>query len=57
MGLLPEWRQAVHHFITNAIPGNTRRDYSIQPVAKLFPDAGGYVNEVRAARGPEPLNL
>jgi hypothetical protein len=46
MGLLPAWRDATYHFIVNAIPGTIRRDYSIQPLAKLFPDAGGYVNEV-----------
>jgi hypothetical protein len=46
MGLLPAWREATYHFITNAVPGNIRRDYDIGAIAKLFPDAGGYVNEV-----------
>lgn len=46
MGLLPAWRDAVYHFIINAVPGNIRHDFDIQPIAKLFPDAGGYVNEV-----------
>ena len=47
MGLLPAWRDATYHFIVNAVPGSIRRDYSIGPLAALFPDAGGYVNEVR----------
>jgi hypothetical protein len=46
MGLLPQWRDMTYHFITNAVPGNTRHDYGIDTIAKLFPDAGGYVNEV-----------
>jgi hypothetical protein len=46
MGLNPEWRDATYHFIINAVPGNIRHDYDITPIAKLFPDAGGYVNEV-----------
>jgi hypothetical protein len=46
MGLLPEWRDATYHFIINAIPGMIRRDFDIGPIAKLFPDAGAYVNEV-----------
>jgi len=46
MGLLPAWRTITHHFITNAIPGNIRHDYGIETLAELFPDAGGYVNEV-----------
>ena len=45
MGLLPAWRDATYHFIVNAVPGSIRRDYNIHPIAKLFPDAGGYVNE------------
>jgi hypothetical protein len=45
MGLLPEWRDMTYHFITNAVPGNIRHDYGIDPLAALFPDAGGYVNE------------
>lgn len=46
MGLHPAWRDAVYHFIINAVPGNIRHDYDIRPIAKLFPDAGAYVNEV-----------
>lgn len=46
MGLNPAWRDAVYHFIINAVPGNIRHDYDISAIAKLFPDAGGYVNEV-----------
>lgn len=46
MGLNPAWRDATYHFIINAVPGNIRHDYNIAPIAKLFPDAGGYVNEV-----------
>lgn len=46
MGLLPAWRTMTHHFITNAVPGNIRHDYGIDTLANLFPDAGGYVNEV-----------
>jgi hypothetical protein len=42
----PAWRTATFHFIVNAIPGMVRRDYNVQPLAKLFPDAGAYVNEV-----------
>jgi hypothetical protein len=45
-GVTPAWRNATWHFIINAVPGMIRRDYSVQPLAKLFPDAGGYVNEV-----------
>lgn len=48
MGLLPAWRTMTHHFITNAVPGNIRHDYGIDSLAALFPDAGGYVNEVRS---------
>jgi hypothetical protein len=51
MGLLPAWRDATYHFIVNAVPGSIRRDYSIAPIAKLFPDAGGYVNEVSVWTG------
>jgi hypothetical protein len=50
MGLNPVWRDAVYHFIINAVPGNIRHDYDISPIAKLFPDAGGYVNEVCVER-------
>jgi hypothetical protein len=46
LGLLPAWRQATYHFIINAAPGDQRNDYDISPIAKLFPDAGAYVNEV-----------
>jgi hypothetical protein len=46
MGLLPAWRDMTWHFITNAVPGNVRHDYGIDAIANLFPDAGGYVNEV-----------
>lgn len=45
MGLLPAWRDATYHFIINAVPGNIRHDFDISPIAKLFPDAGAYVNE------------
>jgi hypothetical protein len=45
LGLLPAWRDATYHYIINAVPGNIRHDYDIGPIAKLFPDAGGYVNE------------
>jgi hypothetical protein len=45
-GVTPAWRNATYHFIVNAVPGMIRRDYSVQPLAKLFPDAGAYVNEV-----------
>jgi hypothetical protein len=44
--LLPAWRDMTWHFITNAVPGNIRHDYGIDAIARLFPDAGGYVNEV-----------
>lgn len=50
MGLLPAWRTMTYHFITNAIPGNIRHDYGIDTIADLFPDAGGYVNEVCLSR-------
>jgi hypothetical protein len=46
LGLHPAWRDTTYHFIINAVPGNIRHDYDIGPIAKLFPDAGGYVNEV-----------
>jgi hypothetical protein len=46
-GVTPAWRNATFHFIINAVPGMIRRDYNVQPLAKLFPDAGAYVNEVR----------
>lgn len=45
-GLLPQWRNATFHFIVNAVAGAVRHDYNVQPLAKLFPDAGAYVNEV-----------
>lgn len=45
MGLNPAWRDMTFHYIINAVPGNIRHDYDIQPIAKLFPEAGGYVNE------------
>jgi hypothetical protein len=45
-GVLPQWRQATYHFIINAVPGDTRNDYTVAALAKLFPDAGAYVNEV-----------
>jgi hypothetical protein len=47
MALLPQWRQATYHYIINAAPGDSRNDYDIGALAKLFPDAGAYVNEVR----------
>jgi hypothetical protein len=46
VSVLPAWRDMIYHFITDAVPGDIRHDYNIQPVAKLFPDAGAYVNEV-----------
>lgn len=46
LGLLPAWRDATYHFIINAVPGMIRRDFDIGPIAKLFPDAGAYINEV-----------
>jgi len=49
MGLLPAWRNATYHFIINAVPGDSRNDYTIHPIDKLFPDAGGYVNEASHA--------
>jgi hypothetical protein len=52
MGLLPAWRDMTWHFITNAVPGNVRHDYGIDTIAKLFPDAGAYVNEVCILRVP-----
>jgi Berberine and berberine like/FAD binding domain len=45
LGLNPAWRDATYHYIINAVPGNIRHDYDIGPMAKLFPDAGAYVNE------------
>ncbi|TLD35106.1 Mitochondrial intermediate peptidase [Venturia nashicola] len=45
MGLNPAWRDMTYHYIINAVPGNLRHDYDITPIAKLFPEAGGYVNE------------
>jgi FAD/FMN-containing dehydrogenase len=45
VGVTPAWRNATYHFIINAVPGDVRHDYSIAPIAKLFPDAGAYVNE------------
>lgn len=56
MGLLPAWRDMTYHFITNAVPGNVRHDYGIDPIAKLFPDAGGYVNEVRPSLASKHLS-
>lgn len=56
MGLLPAWRDATYHFIVNAVPGSIRRDYTIHPIAKLFPDAGGYVNEA-ASEEPDWKNV
>jgi hypothetical protein len=46
--VLPAWRDATYHFIINGIPGMIRRDFDIGPIAKLFPDAGAYINEVCA---------
>jgi hypothetical protein len=46
VSVLPAWRDMIYHFIIDAVPGDIRHDYNIQPVAKLFPDAGAYVNEV-----------
>jgi hypothetical protein len=51
MGLHPAWREATYHFITNAVPGGARHDYGMAPLSKLFPDAGGYMNEVRTFIG------
>lgn len=48
-GLLPAWRDMSYHFIINAVPGSIRRDYDIGPIAKLFPEAGAYVNEASPA--------
>jgi hypothetical protein len=52
MGLLPAWRDATYHFIVNAVPGSIRRDYTMAPIARLFPNAGAYVNEA-ASEEPE----
>ena len=45
-GVTPAWRNTTYHFIINAVPGMIRDDYDILPLAKLFPEAGAYVNEV-----------
>lgn len=48
VGLLPAWRDTTYHFIVNAVPGSSRHDYDIGPIAEAFPEAGAYVNEVNS---------
>jgi len=48
-GLIPDWRNATHHFIVNGIPGSLRHDYNIRAFDKVFPEAGAYVNEANPA--------
>jgi hypothetical protein len=46
MGVNPVWREMTYHLIVNAVPGDTRHDFSVAPLAKIAPTAGAYINEV-----------